>query len=201
MPRQGRQTRSRIIDAAYEVFYKEGFGRAGVDAIAEAAGVTKRTLYYHFDSKDALLAAVMDVQHDLVLARVQRWAKRASGDPTVMVKILFDEFAAWAQKPGWQGSGFTRAAMELADLPGHPARAVARRHKAAVEDWLATQFAQKGIGSPRPLARQVMLLIEGCHSLVLIHGDTSYADAAAAAARLLVDRYRSHRPCRSSTVK
>jgi AcrR family transcriptional regulator len=201
MPRQGRQTRNRIIDAAYEVFYKEGFGRAGVDAIAEAAGVTKRTLYYHFDSKDALLAAVMDVQHDLVLARVQRWAKRASGDPTVMVKILFDEFAAWAQKSGWQGSGFTRAAMELADLPGHPARAVARRHKAAVEDWLATQFAQKGIGSPRPLARQVMLLIEGCHSLVLIHGDTSYADAAAAAARLLVDRYRSHRPCRSSTVK
>lgn len=189
MPRRGEETRRRIIDAAYELFYKGGFARAGVDAIAEAAGVTKRTLYYHFDSKDALLAAVLDDQHELVLARIQRWAKRASGDPVRMVEILFAEFAAWAKKPGWQGSGFTRATMELADLPGHPARGAARRHKAAVEGWLTMQFAQNGIRRSRDLARQVMLLIEGCHSLILIHGDTSYADAASAAARLLIERY------------
>jgi AcrR family transcriptional regulator len=193
MPRQAEKTRRRIIEAAYELFYKGGFARAGVDAIAEAAGVTKRTPYYHFDSKDALLAAVLDVQHELVLTRILRWAKRASGDPASLVGILFDEFAAWAKKPGWQGSGFTRAAMELADLPGHPARAAARCHKAAVEGWLAEQFAQNGVGSPRHVARQVMLLIEGCHSLILIHGDRSYADAASAAARLLVERCRSNR--------
>jgi AcrR family transcriptional regulator len=188
--REGEQTRRRIIDAAYEVFYKGGFARAGVDAIAETAGVTKRTLYYHFDSKDALIAAVLDAQHELVLARIQRWAKRASGDPARIVEILFEEFAAWAKKPGWQGSGFTRATMELADLPGHPARAAARRHKAAIEEWLADQLAQTGIGGSRDLARMVMLLIEGCHSLVLIHGDTSYTQSASLAARFLVRRYR-----------
>lgn len=193
MPREGEQTRRRIIDAAYEVFYKGGFARAGVDAIAEAAGVTKRTLYYHFDSKDALIAAVLDAQHELVLARIQRWAKRASGDPARIVGSLFEEFAVWAKKPGWRGSGFTRAAMELADLPGHPARAAARRHKAAIEGWLAEQLAQTGIRRSRDLARQVMLLIEGCHSLVLIHGDTSYTDSASVAARLLVQRYRTGR--------
>jgi AcrR family transcriptional regulator len=193
VPREGEQTRRRIIDAAYEVFYKAGFARASVDAVAEAAGVTKRTLYYHFDSKDALIAAVLDAQHELVLARIQRWAKRAS-DPARIVAILFEEFAAWAKRPGWQGSGFTRATMELADLPGHPARAAARRHKAAIEGWLAEQLAQTGkIRGSRDLARQVMLLIEGCHSLVLIHGDTSYTDSAALAARLLVRRYRMDR--------
>jgi AcrR family transcriptional regulator len=194
VPREGEQTRRRIIDAAYEVFYKAGFARASVDAIAEAVGITKRTLYYHFDSKDALIAAVLDAQHELVLARIQRWAKRASSDPARIVAILFEEFAAWVKKPGWQGSGFTRAAMELADLPGHPARAAARRHKAAIEGWLAEQLARTGkIRGSRGLARQVMLLVEGCHSLVLIHGDTSYTDSAAIAARLLVRRYRMDR--------
>ena len=100
MPRKGGETRRRIIDTAYEVFYKGGFARAGVDTIADAASVTKRTLYYYFDSKDALLAAVLDTQHELVFARIQRWAKRASGNPQKMVEILFDEYKAWARKPG-----------------------------------------------------------------------------------------------------
>jgi len=190
MPRKGGETKRRIIDAAYEVSYKGGFARPGVDAIAEAARVTKRTLYYHFDSKDALLAAVLDAQHELVLARIQRWARRASGNPQKMVEILFGEFKTWARKPGWRGSGFTRAAMELADLPGHPARRAASRHKAAVEDWLAGEFANGGIRGSRELARQIMLFIEGCHSLALIHGDTSYIDTASASARLLVSRSR-----------
>jgi hypothetical protein len=77
--------------------------------------------------------------------------------------------------------------MELADLPGHPARAAARRHKAAVEGWFAEQLAGAGVPRARDLAREIMLLIEGCLSLVLIHGDTRYADAAAAAARQLVN--------------
>jgi len=186
MPRRADGTRRRILEVAYDLFYRDGFARAGVDAIAEAAGITKRTLYYHYESKDALLAAVLDVQHEITLSRIQRWASRASGDPATMVEIVFAEFARWAKKPAWKGSGFTRVAMELADLPGHPARTAARRHKAALEGWFAEQFAQNGVGRPRDLARHVMLLIEGCLSLVLIHGDTSYAEAAAAAARQLV---------------
>ena len=140
MGKRENTTRQDIIEAAYELFYKGGFARAGVDAIAASAGVTKRTLYYHFDSKDELLAAVLEDQHEQVLARIRRWAQKAHGDPAAMVELLFSEFAAWARKPGFQGSGFTRAAMELAEMPGHPARAAARRHKAAVERWLAEQL-------------------------------------------------------------
>jgi AcrR family transcriptional regulator len=202
MPRQSEATRRRILEVAYELFYRDGFARAGVDAIAEAAGITKRTLYYHYPSKDALLTAVLEVQHELTLSRIQRWASRASGDPATMVEVVFAEFARWAKKPAWKGSGFTRVAMELADLPGHPARAAAHRHKAALEGWFAEQFAQNNVTHPRELARHVMLLIEGCLSLVLIHGDTSYTEAAAAAARQLVERDRlasSSRPVPAAT--
>jgi len=186
-------TKRRILESAYKLFYKVGFARAGVDAIAESAGVTKRTLYYHFPSKDTLLGAVLDLQHELTLRLIQRWAKPASGKPLEMVDILFKEFAHWAKQPGWQGSGFTRAVMELADLPGHPARAAAQRHKASVESWLTAQFVRSEIKKPRLLARQIMLLIEGCHSLILIHGDATYASAASAAARLLVDHSRQRK--------
>ena len=190
MPRPAKTTSQRIADAAYELFYKDGFAHVGVDAIAEAAGITKRTLYYHFESKDALVAAVLDLQHELMLKRIERWTERASGNPANMVKILFAEFAAWSKQPRWRGSGFTRAAMEFARSPGHPARVAARRHKLAVERWFAAQFARNGVEAPQRLARQVVLLLEGCNCLILVHGDPGYADAASQAAQLLVEQHQ-----------
>jgi AcrR family transcriptional regulator len=187
MVRQASETRRRIVEAAYEQFYSAGFMRAGVDAIAEAAGVTKRTLYYHFESKDDLVAAVLEAQHQLAFERTQRWARQVSGSAGDLVESLFSAFGRWAGTPTWHGSGFTRIAMELADLPGHPARGIAKRHKASVESLLVGKLKEAGVAQPQEAARQVMLLLEGSMALVLIHGDTAYATAAAAAARRLVD--------------
>ena len=53
MPRSRAATRLKIVGGAYELFYKHGFARVSMDAIAASAGVTKRTLYAHYDSKDA----------------------------------------------------------------------------------------------------------------------------------------------------
>jgi len=184
VPRAAEKTRRRILDRAYELFYRKGFGRVGVDEIAASAGVTKRTLYYHFESKDELLAAVLDGHHDLALARIRKHQDRSAGDAD-MVSRLFADLAKWSKTPGWTGAGFTRLAMELADLPGHPARAVASRHKAAVEAWYAEMFARARVPSPSERAREVALLIEGAMALILIHGDRSYIEAAAGAARRL----------------
>ena len=60
MPRNAAQTRDRILDAANRLFYGEGIRSVSVDAVAEKAGVTKRTLYYHFKSKDELIAAYLE---------------------------------------------------------------------------------------------------------------------------------------------
>lgn len=186
MPRPAKRTRRRILDAAYELFYRKGFTRVSVDEIAASAGVTKRTLYYHFESKDALLASVLELLHELSFARIRKWESRYSGNATEVVGVLFSELAKWSAKPGFAGAGFTRIVMELADLPGHPARAIASRHKGAVEAWYAELLTKAGVLSPFERAREVMLLVEGATALILIHGDRGYADAAARAAVKLI---------------
>jgi AcrR family transcriptional regulator len=195
MPRSASDTRQRILSSAYPLFYRDGFSRVSVDAIAAAAGVTKKTLYYHFDSKDALVGAILGEQHEHALRLVKSWAHVESRDPLVLAGTIFERFARWAAQPGWHGSGFTRITMELADMPGHPARLSARRHKRAVEDMLTSRFAECGVSEAEIVARQIVLLIEGTNALMLIHGKADYAEAAAATARLIVSSHK--RPTRS----
>ena len=186
--RDRNATRRRIIDAAYALFYRHGYARIGVDAIAERADVTKRTLYDHFRSKDDLLAAVLEQHHELALRQIAQWGARAESSLPGAIDTIFAELARWAATPRWAGSGFTRLAMELADMPGHPARVVARRHKAAVEDWFAQSLARRRMRDPKERAREIVLLLEGAVTLMLVHGDRAYAAAAARAAKRLLRR-------------
>lgn len=183
----GAATRQRILEAAYDLFYAEGFGRAGIDQVARQAGLTKRTLYYHFASKDALLAAVLEFHHSLALVRITEWAAPlVDADAGTFIEALFEALARWSRESRWAGAGMTRLVMELADLPGHPARAIAKRHKAAIEDWLMRAFDARGVPDPCTAARAIMLLLEGAQVMILISGDRDYAATAAAAARRLV---------------
>jgi AcrR family transcriptional regulator len=179
-------TRQRILAAAYDLFYRNGFARVGVDRVAERAGITKKSFYYHFKSKDQLLAAVLEHHHRHALDRVAGWSLRMDGGLDAFLESLFGNLADWAAKPRWEGAGFTRLVMELADRPGHPARAIARRHKAAVEAWLAGELGRRGVAGAEARAREIVLLLEGALALMLVHGSRDYAKAATEAAKRLV---------------
>lgn len=186
MPRSGEQTREQILDGAYRQFRQKGYTRVSMDEIAAATKVTKRTLYYHFESKDALLASVLEAQHQLALAAFRTFGDQLSGSPRKIVDALFRDLAVWADTPRWAGSGFTRLVVELADLPGHPARLIARRHKAMLEEHFAAVLRNAGVARPRERARAIWLLSEGAISLMLVHNDRSYVRAAATAAKELL---------------
>jgi AcrR family transcriptional regulator len=186
MRRSKSHTRSKILDAAYGLMWRQGFLRVSMDEIAERADVTKRTLYQHFTSKDELLAATLALSSELAIERLQAFPRSALANETI--DAFFGDLAAWAAKPRWSGGGFTRVVMELADLKGHPARAIAKKHKLAVERWLADVLAVARVASASARAREIMLLTEGAMALMLIHGDRSYAGAAAHAAKLLIQR-------------
>ena len=186
MPRGKQHTRRQIIDAAYALFRGRGYTRVNVDEIAAAAGITKRTLYSHFESKDALLEGVLEEQHERAFAAFQTFGRQLVGKPETIVRLLFADLLKWSATSKWAGSGFTRLAMELADLPGHPARRIASAHKRLLEVHLAGAFAAAGVKNAASCARQIWILSEGAMALVLIHGDRSYCKAAEAAALSVV---------------
>ncbi len=116
-------TRRRILDAAIAMFDAEGVRAATVDGISALAGVTKRTLYYHFRSKDDLMVAALE---DFSGGRIfDPIVEDRALDAREFVSSVFAEVGVRARDIRWKGCAFTRAAAELAGLPGHPAVAAA----------------------------------------------------------------------------
>src|ERR1700742_2603025 len=107
MPRLANPEQT-ILTCAYRLFHRHGFNRVSMDEIAASAGVTKRTLYYHFRSKDDLMAAELESQHELALAAFRTWTDRISRKPEAIAVSLFSELQKWASQRHFFGSGFTR---------------------------------------------------------------------------------------------
>lgn len=185
MAEPDKPTRTRIIEAASKLFYGEGIRAVSVDAVAEKAGVTKRTLYYHFESKDELVAAYLEARDQPNLKLMAGWFDKAEGELPQKIEAIFQNLARSARHPRWKGCGFLRTAVELANLPGHPAIRIGARHKAGFERWLAGACAEHGAAAPEELARQVVLLMDGAFSVMLVHRDPAYVEAAGRAAAAL----------------
>ncbi|MCL8382692.1 TetR/AcrR family transcriptional regulator [Xanthobacter aminoxidans] len=183
---RAKDTRAKIVQAASKLFYAEGIGRVSMDAVAENAGVTKRTLYYHFDSKDDLVAAYLDARDQPNLTQMAGWFAAAEGGADAKVAAIFAALAKSARHPKWKGCGFLRTTAELAALPGHPAVKIGARHKAAFATWLAGELQTAGFDAPTALARQILLLLDGAFSASLVHRDASWFEEAGAAAGALV---------------
>ncbi len=91
------RTRSRLLDAAEEVFAERGFGGASVEDICERAGFTRGAFYSNFTSKDDLVLALVDAQAVAVLARIEAVAAR---DELTVEEVLDGVFAAFVREPG-----------------------------------------------------------------------------------------------------
>lgn len=187
-------TRKRILDAASRLFYGEGVRAVSVDAVAAKAGVTKMTLYYHFRSKDDLVAAYLEARDAPNLAAFVRWFDEAEGGIVEKVAALFRNLAAAARRPSWKGCAFLRTAAELAATPGHPAVRAAAAHKRRFEAWLADRMTDAGIADAAGLARALVLLSDGAFSATLVHRDPAYIEAAGRAAAALVEAAAGGRP-------
>ncbi|HMB76484.1 MAG TPA: helix-turn-helix domain-containing protein [Kiloniellaceae bacterium] len=186
MPTARKPAREKIIDAANRLFYGEGIRAVSVDAIAEKAGVTKKTLYYHFRSKDELVAEYLTSRDQPNLALYKKWFEEAEGGLGEKIEAMFLNVAKAARHPKWKGCGFLRTAAELASFPGHPAMKVGAAHKKKFEDWVAARLAAGGVAEAAGVARQVVLLMDGAFSTILVHRDADYAEEAGRAAKALV---------------
>lgn len=174
----------RVLDTASELFYARGITAVGVDLISERSGVTKRTLYNRFGSKDMLIAAYL-------IDRERRWRRvveTAVADPGLSpierVTAPFEALHNWMQQSP-RGCAFINALAELPD-PEHPAHRVAAAEKRWLLDLFEGLASDAGIGPAAELAHRLLCLHEGALALRTALPDTDSVAAAAEAARDLV---------------
>ncbi|ANH40479.1 Bacterial regulatory protein, tetR family [Nocardioides dokdonensis FR1436] len=182
-PEQLTPAARRILDAAAVLFYEQGITAVGVDLVAERSGVTKRTLYDRFGSKQQLVAAYL-------LERDRRWRAlveqpyRDAPDPVARVLAPFDALETWLDG-ATRGCAFVNALAELPEA-GHPGRQVVLAEKQWLIQLFADSLREGGFAEDGALALQLMCLHEGVLSLRgTAPGVDAIAAARSAAARLL----------------
>ena len=167
----------RILDTAGRLFYGQGIRAVGVDTIAAEIGISKRTLYNYFPSKDELIVAYLS----------RHFIQAKASDRPLLEQILryFDWLERWFATDTFRGCPFVNAVAELGD-PTHPGAKMAVAFKEQRRLWLRDALARLNVADPDGLATQVAILVEGAIIAALVRGDPGMAGAAKAAARVLL---------------
>jgi AcrR family transcriptional regulator len=152
----------RVLNAASTLFYEQGIHAVGVDTIAKAAGVTKKTLYDRFGSKEALVLSYL--QHRDARWRENLLAYLADFPAPGVDRILavFDAAIAWSDDNSPKGCSAINARAEIGRLDaGHPVLPEVTRQKVWLLDLFADLCREAGLDDAQRLAQALMLLYEG----------------------------------------
>jgi len=152
--------RARLLVAAGELFYRHGIRAVGVEAIAEAAGTNKMTLYRHFPSKDELVAEYLRQSAKEADTCWGRFERDHPGDALAQLRAWLAEMAEHVASADERGCPLVNAAVELPEK-GHPARKVIEEAKATQRARLIGLCAGAGLNEPELLADELHLLLEG----------------------------------------
>jgi AcrR family transcriptional regulator len=161
--------RERLLEAAATLTYRDGVS-IGVEALCKAAGVSKRSMYQLFESKDELLAASLEQRASAFVAKLLP----AAGDgrsPRERILHVFEQAEAQAGAPDFQGCRYLVVQIELKD-PNHPASRVAHRVKENLTAFFRAEAEQGGASDPDLLARQLILVFDGASARAGIKADT-----------------------------
>jgi AcrR family transcriptional regulator len=180
-----KPARQRILDAASEMFYRDGVRAVGIDAIIARSGVAKMSLYRNFPSKDALVTAWLEDRNAFFWRRWDKAEASRAGDPCGQLEAILDMIAATASHPKWRGCPFLNTTTEFPE-PDHPARTVILVHKRAVRQRLRALAAVARSRDPDLLAQQLQLLIDGAYAIGQSLGPDGLTKTVASAGRALV---------------
>jgi AcrR family transcriptional regulator len=177
--------REILLDAAWRLFYRDGFHAVGIDTVLAEAGVAKMTLYNHFPSKEDLIVAVLERRAAQFEGSLSAAIEAAGSNPIKRLQAFFDWHAEWLRSPDFNGCAFIKAVAEFPQADEKPHQ-VAAAHKARILQLLESLLKGLGIRQPAPLARQLELLTEGAIVAAHTHGRPEAARDARTAAEALV---------------
>lgn len=181
--------RDRLLHAAALLTYIGGIEATGVDAIARTAGVTKRTLYQHFRSKDELVGAALELRDQPALDSLRAAIDRRIARGAEPVDALFTTLAKVFSGDGYRGCAFLNASLEVADQE-HPVHPVARSHVDGRAALVVDLCRREGVDDP-DVHEAIRLILEGAFVVSATLRDATTAERAGRAARAVVRRSRA----------
>jgi AcrR family transcriptional regulator len=177
-PQAGKpDMKERILETADRLFYLRGIRAVGVDTIAAEIGISKRTLYNHFPSKDALISTY--------LARRFIAVPESDKPPVEQILGTFDSLERRFGSRNFRGCPFVNAVAELG-TEDEAVRKIAIAFKESRRLWFRDLLMQLEVADADALATQLVLLVDGSIAQDLVRNDPSMARAAKEAARVLL---------------
>lgn len=173
--------RQEIVDQAYRLFYDGGFHATGVDAVMADTGISKRTLYKYFPSKEHLIEAVLDKYGNQVDDVLFKPAMARASDPRGQIRAVFEVRREMMTGSRCLGCLANMAAMEYAGKHEGITQN-GRRAALYVEERFAALCAQAGFADAADRGRRLNLIFQGAVQTSSMRGDTDTFDAALAMA-------------------
>jgi AcrR family transcriptional regulator len=175
-------TRDRLLDAAADLFYREGVG-VGVETLCRTAGVSKRSMYQLFASKDEVVAASLDRAAPRYRAALIPLDEDRR-PPRARILHVFERLEDLAASPDFRGCPFVATASELKS-PQHPGSLVARKHKDALTAFFRQEAERGGASDPTLLAQQLTIVYDGASARAVVQAAPLHGLAVATASALL----------------
>lgn len=160
-------TAEQILNAALAEFYQNGFHASGVDQLSSKAGVTKRTLYRHFPSKECLIDGVLQLRDEQFMERLRTFVEAVPVREQPMAYLDFLE--SWGKEADFHGCMFINAAAEYSD-PAQPSHLAAAAHKERVLAYLVRICEEAELADAASLAAQLFVMGEGLIVVMQVMG-------------------------------
>lgn len=182
-------TRERLLAAADDLFYRDGFHAVGLDRVLADAGVTKTTFYNHFESKESLILALLQERDRWWREEFARLLREHGGEePRGQIHAIVDVLQRLFASGTFNGCIFISVSAEF-PLPHDPVHQAACEHKSMMEMILRDLALRAGASDPVALSEQLAMLMEGAYVTFQVSRTPRTAEIARRTAELLIARY------------
>lgn len=160
-----------ILQAAGNLFARQGFNSTGVDHIASEAQVSKVTLYKYYKSKEVLIVEYLKAQDEKLWTKLAQLPQQATAKEEL--EALVTTLLAVISEKDFKGFASLHARMEFPESD-NPVNQTAKEFSKQLRDQIAEIAIKAGIKSASSLAMQLALVVEGAS---ISHRDESGDDS------------------------
>ncbi len=175
------------MKSALELFTKNGIHATGIDAIVEHSGVTKKTLYAHFMSKEEFVVAVLHQYDEQARNEIKRQVENGAKTARGRLLAVFDFAETWFQQDDFYGCLFINAIGEFSEKSA-PIRQICMEYKKSLKGYIRELCEQAGASNPQGLAEELGMLLEGATVTAQISQNPKTARIAKRVAKILIDK-------------